>query len=198
MKLVGVTMRVDSHTQYRESRDAIDQRWFSFFDACQLTPMLLPNSSSLLKKYITMFNFSGFVLTGGNSLVEYGGNASERDEVDEYLISYSTENDIPILGVCRGMQSIQQHYGNSLETVANHVTENMEISAVTGERMVNSYHSLGSKLCTLPLLSLASSKDGVIKAIKHQSLRQYGIMWHPERNDPFDEQDVKLLQQVFN
>jgi putative glutamine amidotransferase len=160
--------------------------------------MLLPNSSSLLKKYIAMFDFSGFVLTGGNSPVEYSGDAPERDEVDEYLISYSTENDIPLLGVCRGMQSIQQRYGNPLETVASHVTENMKICTLTGERMVNSYHSLGSKLCNLPLLSLATSKDDVIKAIKHQSLRQYGIMWHPERNDPFDEQDVKLLQQVFN
>ena len=197
MKLIGITMRVDVHPDYGERRDALDQQWLAFFKVCGLTPIFIPNSPELITKYLELFQFSGFVLTGGNSPVKYGGDAPERDEVDQYLIDWSIKNNKPILGVCRGMQSIQQAYGHSLDNVAGHIVKQQKILINGQEQIVNSYHKLATKTCQLPLESWAISDDGVIKAVKHQNEKIYGIMWHPERNTPFEQQDIKLFKKVF-
>ncbi len=197
MKLIGITMRVDIHPDYGERRDALDQQWLVFIKACGLTPILIPNSPELMMTYLETFQFSGFVLTGGNSLVKYGGDVPERDEVDQYLIDWSIKNNKPILGVCRGMQSIQQAYGHCLDYVDGHVVKQQKILINGQESIVNSYHNLATKTCQLPLKYWAISDDGVIKAIKHQNEELYGIMWHPERTLPFDQRDIELFKKVF-
>jgi len=55
---------------------------------------------------------------------------------------------------------------------------------------VNSFHQWA--LCGLPAgyQLLAHSADGTIEAIRHQQLRWLGIMWHPEREQPFCRQDL--------
>lgn len=197
MKLIGITMRVDVHPDYGERRDALDQQWLAFLKTCGLTPIFIPNSPELMTSYLELFQFSGFVLTGGNSSVKYGGDAPKRDEVDRYLIDWSIKNNKPILGVCRGMQSIQQAYGHSLDNIDGHVVKQQQILINGQEATVNSYHKLAAKTCQRPLVSWAISNDGVIKAIKHQDEEVYGIMWHPERNVPFIQQDIELFKKVF-
>lgn len=198
MKLIGVTMRVDVHPDYGERRDALDQQWLVFFKACGLTPIFIPNSVELISNYIESIPFYGFVLTGGNSPVKYGGDAPERDEIDQYLIDWSIKNNKPVLGVCRGMQSIQLAYGHSLVQVNDHVIKQQKIMINDQPNIVNSYHNLATKNCRLPLKTWAISEDGVIKAVKHQNEEVYGIMWHPERNHPFVQQDIELFKEVFS
>ncbi|MFT5852078.1 MAG: gamma-glutamyl-gamma-aminobutyrate hydrolase PuuD [Colwellia sp.] len=198
MKLIGVTMRVDVHPDYGERRDALDQQWLIFFKACDLTPIFMPNSLELMTSYLELFQFSGFVLSGGNSPVEYGGDAPERDEIDRYLIDWSIKNNKPILGVCRGMQSIQQAYDHCLDNVDGHVVKQQKILINGQQKIVNSYHKLATKTCLLPLKPWAVSVDGVIKAVKHQNEKVYGIMWHPERNDPLVQQDIKFFKKIFS
>jgi N5-(cytidine 5'-diphosphoramidyl)-L-glutamine hydrolase len=37
----------------------------------------------------------------------------------------------------------------------------------------------------------------VIKAVRHASARIMGVMWHPERRDPFSATDVALFSRFF-
>lgn len=46
-------------------------------------------------------------------MVEYGGNAPERDAVDHKLIELCIKNNIPVYGFCRGMQSILDYFGEN-------------------------------------------------------------------------------------
>ena len=197
MKYIAVTMRADKHPDYDETRDAIDQRWLGFLQACCVSPILLPNNLPLVISYLERFTFAGVLLTGGNSPVSYGGDSPERDAVDSYLIDWAAQNDKPLIGVCRGMQSIQLAYQQALKPVTGHVRAQQEISLNGQATLVNSYHTLGAKTCLPPLTPWATSNDGVIKAIKHESKKVYGMMWHPERNASFEPRDIDFFKQVF-
>jgi gamma-glutamyl-gamma-aminobutyrate hydrolase PuuD len=197
MKLIGVTMRADTPSDYDETRDGLDQQWLPFMLSCGLTPILMPNNTSLVKTYLEQFKFSGILLTGGNSPMQFGGDTPARDEVDANLIEWAIQKDKPLIGVCRGMQSIQLAFQQSLEPVSDHVMKHQIIKINGQPTSVNSYHNLGTKICKLPLESWAISDDGVIKAVKHISKHIYGLMWHPERNQPFQQRDIDFFKQVY-
>ncbi|MEP1449107.1 MAG: gamma-glutamyl-gamma-aminobutyrate hydrolase family protein [Paraglaciecola sp.] len=198
MKLIGVTMRADKPAGYDEIRDGLDQKWLPFLHSCGLTPILMPNSPDLVEIYLEQFVFSGVLLTGGNSPAKYGGDCPARDEVDTLLIEWAIQNNKPLIGVCRGMQSIQLAYQHPLEPVAGHVAKQQNISINGQQTVVNSYHNWGTKHCDLPLESWAVSEDEVIKAVKHVNNKLYGIMWHPERHIPFRKPDIDFFKRTFN
>lgn len=69
---------------------------------------------------VNTVNPTGILLTGGNSLEKYGGDAPERDRIDHQLIDIALYQNIPLYGFCRGMQSVLDYFGCSLESVAGH------------------------------------------------------------------------------
>ena len=198
MRLIGVTARVDINHDYGERRDALDQNWYHFLVQCGLLPIILPNSIDLLEKYVSQFQFSGFLLSGGNSPVVCNGDAPERDEVEMMLINLAIEQSIPVVGVCRGMQMIQLYFNQHLESVHGHVNTRSDVTFGGISRTVNSFHHFAAQTISPPLLADAVSSDGVIKAVKHLSNDVYGIMWHPEREAPFDGLDIEFFKKVFN
>ena len=115
----------------------------------------------------------GFILTGGNSLTNYGGIAPERDEVEFFLLKHALANSIPLIGVCRGMQVIQHYFDISLYPVEGHVQSQQVILVEDGFRVVNSYHNLGTRENIEPLEVLARSEDGMVKAIRLDNLLPY-------------------------
>lgn len=203
MKKIAVTQRVSEESSYRERRDALDQRWIDFLLSVGLFPVLIPNHLAFVEAMIEGSGVQGILLTGGNSLCKYGGEAKERDQVEKYLLEWSMKKDLPVLGVCRGMQLVQDFFGNELNPVDGHVGARHELSIVEGRRLsdvltklasVNSYHEYGTKVVSGELAACAHSLDGVAMAVEHVSRRVYGVMWHSERESPF----VKEEQEVFN
>jgi putative glutamine amidotransferase len=140
----------------------------------------------------------GIVLTGGNDLAAYGGDAPDRDATEVALLDLAERRDLPVLGVCRGMQMIQHRYGTRLQPVRGHVAPQQCIS-IDGKRVeVNSFHNFGAVEVSPPLMSWAIADDGVIKAVRHVDRRMIGVMWHPERLDPFAADDVALFSRFFD
>ncbi len=191
-------MRVDSYASRNEKRDAIDQRWFSLLAACDLSPLLLPNHLSSVTSILNQNNIHGVILTGGNTPSTIGGDAFERDRVETALIEWALATHHPLLGVCRGMQMIQLFFGSTLEEIEGHVAQNHMIEGVLGKRKVNSFHGYGCKDQKNPYLStIAYAEDGVIEAVAHKTKNIKGIMWHPERMDSFDVEDISLIKGLF-
>jgi len=198
MKIVGISQRVVSAAEYAERRDALDQRWAALFEQCGLLPLPLPNRPTLVHNILDHVRLDGIVLSGGNTLVEYGGDAPERDETERLLLQYAIGHDLPLLGVCRGLQVIQTAFGVPLQPVTGHVAVEHAVRADGSERNVNSFHRLGATLSPEPLEAWAVAADGVIEAVRHRDKLILGLMWHPERCSPFDPRDVSLIRRCFS
>jgi anthranilate synthase component 2 len=99
---------------------------------------------------------------------------------------------IPLLGVCLGHQAICEVFGAKIgyaQTLMHGKAS--EITLDTGARLFYGlpvrisaarYHSLVAEPDSIPatLRVTATSDDGEVMAVEHQSLRVYGLQFHPE------------------
>lgn len=197
-KIVVYTQRVEIIESYHERRDCADQRIAGFISACGYLPVPLPNNAETVAQLVDELAPAGIILTGGNSIAKYGGNAPERDETDHTLIMLALQKKIPLYGFCRGMQSILDFYGNELQNVSGHVAVRHRVSGDENEREVNSYHNQACRILKSDELQVVmKSEDGIIEKIKHKSLPIIGTMWHPEREIPFCKTDVDIIKKLF-
>lgn len=191
---VAVSQRVVIESVHGERRDALDQRWTAFLSACGMTPVLLPNDAVAALNILEAVPVRGLLLTGGNSLVEYGGDAPERDRTELACVAHARSRRLPILGVCRGMQVILNVFQVPLRQIGGHAGC---LHQLVGGRRVNSFHDFAAMDDCSPLLVAASTEDGVVEAVEHPVEDIHGIMWHPERCQPFDDADLRLFQRIF-
>lgn len=193
MKIIYVSQRVDIINN--ERRDSYSQEWNLLAEACGFLPVFVPNSVNILDRLISKIRPEGIILTGGNDLMEYNGNAPERDTVEKALIKYAENLNIPLLGICRGMQMILNYYGIMLERIEGHVDTNHNLS--TG-KIVNSYHNWGCTECMEPLEVISCSRDGCVEEVIHNTHRKIrGIMWHPERYNPLRKDDIEMIRRFL-
>ncbi|MFF2886909.1 gamma-glutamyl-gamma-aminobutyrate hydrolase family protein [Paenibacillus sp. NPDC057967] len=197
MKRILISQRVDIIDDYGERRDALDQRWASFLRETGALPFPLPNDCQSLPEILKMFPPDGILLTGGNNPVKYGGNAPERDEIDAFLLDYAVTNKTPLIGVCRGMQSIILYFGGSLKKTEGHIGVWHSVKGRIN-RIVNSYHSLTTDIVPPCLEVISYSMDGMVESAKHSTLPIMTIMWHPEREEAFNKEDIELFRNIWN
>ena len=197
MSVIAISQRVAVAAPFGERRDCLDQAWIKFMTTCGFIPLLVPNDEQAAQWLCKAVPISGILLTGGNDLSAYGGDAPDRDVTESILIDTADKMALPVLGVCRGMQVIQHRFGIRLERVAGHVAQRQIISIDGESAEVNSYHDFGAKETRPPLEVWAVAEDGVVKAVRHATGRMMGIMWHPERLSPFAPRDISLFQQFF-
>lgn len=196
MKWVAVSQRVDRSAD-GERRDALDQRWSRFLRCCGYLPLLVPNIVDLVEPILTEVEVDGIILTGGNDLVSCGGDAPERDATERALIAWSKERGVPLLAVCRGMQLLQEEAGIKLVRVSGHVCAKQTIKIDGRMEEVDSFHNWGAREIAGEWEVWATAEDGVHKAIRNPAKSVQGIMWHPERLEPFADRDIELLKGLF-
>lgn len=194
---IAITQRIDHIDEISETRDCLDQKLNLFVKVAGHIPVPLPNlilnTSNNLNMWIKNLNIGGFILSGGEN---YNEN-SERDFLEFNLITYALENNIPLLGICRGMQIISKKYGANLKKIPNHVAVNHQVSGDINE-IVNSYHNYSIDSCPKEFKSIAiCNKDKEIEAIKHKKLPIEGWMWHPEREKKFKKNDLTRFNNIF-
>ncbi len=194
-KCIAVTQRVEYIEATGERRDALSQEWSALAEACGFLPLLLPNRPPIVRQLLAAAKPDGILLTGGNDLASYGGDAPERDETERFLLQYAVESHTPLLGVCRGMQMLLDYFGTSLQRVEGHVRTEHPLS--NGDR-VNSFHNWGAMDCRPPLTPVLKCADGVLEAAVHRDYPWiHGIMWHPERYHPPRARDIQLIKEAF-
>lgn len=118
------------------------------------------------------------------------------DQIDKEVILYAIDVKKPLLGICRGHQSLNVFLGGTLyQNMEGHesskdshlllVKKDKRIS-FDSKITVNSYHHQAIKDLAKSLDVLATHEDGTIEMVYHKELPIFSVQWHPEMipNDP--------------
>ncbi len=106
-------------------------------------------------------------------------------------LAAALERDLPVFGVCLGLQGIVEHFGGRLGVLDLPMHGKSSSMKVTGGRLFDGlpstfvagrYHSLFALPGDLPdvLEATAESDDGVIMAVEHRELPVAAVQFHPE------------------
>ncbi|MDR2097145.1 MAG: gamma-glutamyl-gamma-aminobutyrate hydrolase family protein [Spirochaetaceae bacterium] len=192
MKKIALTQRLLKNPLYYEIREALDINWGAFIAAAGFEPLILP-----LKYDFTKLEFNGIILTGGNDLSCVSGDETDRmrDDFETRLLDFCISKNIPVFGVCRGMQMINVYFGGLLKKVEGHAGC---VHLLNDGRELNSYHGFAVDVLGDGLSSTAEAADGIIEIIRHREYRVYAQMYHPERYNPFRPDDLRFLRDYFN
>lgn len=200
MKIVAISQRVDYYHERLEVRDSLDQRLIQLIVQAGYIPVQIPNffclqiSSHLkfLTDWLLEIKPSGFVLSGGNDI----GGCEGRDQTEFAILDFAEKFNLPVIGICRGMQLLGVREGVPLHRVVNHVNIRHKVSGNV-EREVNSFHNFSLQSCPNNYLISAASNDGEIEAMSHKYLPWVGCMWHPERDLDLFSEEILFLQKIM-
>ena len=102
MKIILVTQRIGKIGKFSENRNNLDNKVTNYLFKIGYLPILIPNNFTLMLKLVKNLNFNGILLSGG-------GNPKKKDvrnKIERYLIKYSINYKMPLIGICRGAQVI--------------------------------------------------------------------------------------------
>ena len=143
---VGLTMRVTHARDYHEPRDSISHDWISRLEEWGMVPALIPNLLSDPETFLDQSGVDLLVLTGGDDV----GVTPERDATEVRLLAHAANHDLPVLGVCRGLQLINRHFGGREIPVDGHIAKPHHIAVEKAwhdlygkTTRVNSFHTVG-------------------------------------------------------
>jgi anthranilate synthase len=124
------------------------------------------------------------------------------------LVRYAAEHELPLFGVCLGLQGIVEAFGGELGVLGYPmhgkpsvvISRNLGIFEGLPERFqIGRYHSLYAIPEKLPncLEVTAESEDGVIMGIRHKTLPIEAVQFHPESLLSLDENcGMRLMQNM--
>jgi N5-(cytidine 5'-diphosphoramidyl)-L-glutamine hydrolase len=207
MKKIAITQRLIANDSYFEVREALDISWGKLFNELDYLPIVLPINIDF-EEYFSNILIDGILLTGGNDLNSIKSNklSKLRDDFEFKLIEYGIINNIPIYGVCRGMQLIAEYFGCSIKMIKHHVNVKHELNisnkskyknCLMNLKKVNSFHNYGIYGVGDELLVSAKSEDNSIEAIEHRKYKIFAQMWHSEREEPFVKAELELIKEFF-
>lgn len=219
--LIGVTVHADEGSD----RDLypnhplfyVERHYVYALQRHNMNPVLLPVLNDYRDIYPYLELLDGLLLTGGgylnlnetaSSLPNLQGTGGERLTFECALLEEAVPCEFPILGICRGQQTINRFFGGTIvnlpeESPINHhqetdnipggqstheihVERNSEMSQLTGIRAYDKVNSFHRQAVERPGEGLKVSawcpEDGVIEAVEsveHPWL--FGLQFHPEQ-----------------
>jgi anthranilate synthase len=125
-------------------------------------------------------------------------------------IDLALSQDVPVFGVCLGLQGIVEHFGGRVVRLGEPVHgkestvgfgEDPLFTGLPGKVAVGRYHSLHAERASFPavLEPMAETADGVIMAVRHRTLPVKAVQFHPESiMSARDEHGLRLVANVLD
>ncbi|WP_369282321.1 gamma-glutamyl-gamma-aminobutyrate hydrolase family protein [Oscillibacter sp. GMB15532] len=179
------------------------------------TPLLLPvtGDPATANEYIDLLD--GLLIPGGADVTPtlYGEDSvpqvtymlEDQDRLELALIHLASERQMPIFGICRGIQLLNVAFGGTLyqdipsqcpgcighsQDVSTRSQMTHRVQLVPGSLMeqllgaeplfVNSYHHQAIKELAPGFSVSACAADGVVEAFENEARHIYAVQWHPE------------------
>ena len=203
--------------------------YMKVMERCGALPIMLPLTEDEEELTQCLSMCDGLLLTGGHDvnpavygedpIPECGQWCSQRDVMETFLLKQAIEKDLPVFGICRGIQFMNACLGGTLyqdlgsqhpSATEHHMTPPYDrgIHKVTvkegsllagiigaGEHNVNSYHHQAVRDLAPGLEAMAYSEDGLIEAIRVLDKKfVVGVQWHPEFAFEHDPECLRLVQ----
>jgi putative glutamine amidotransferase len=211
-------------------RFAMSRPYITALDAAGAAPVLLPLALGLDTLRTLFDRMDGLFMAGGGDLnpacyraatgEKVEGIDELRDETELILTRWALESGKPLLGVCRGVQTLNVALGGTLiQDIPTECPESIrhqyfpekprnwvahDISTLPGTRLaqilgekgrVNSFHHQAIEHVANGLQVAAVAPDGVIEAVEAPG-NQFvvGVQWHPESLIDTDQNMLALFE----
>lgn len=195
-KIIGVTPRF--YVEGTTLKQACNDNYLRTIQNLGFTPLILP--MGIQKDDILLELCDGFLITGGTDILpkffgqknngsDDDGN-EEMDLTDQVVVDYAVKNKKPLIGICRGHQSLNVFLGGTLiQDIGNsHRNTRHDVKTIKNRLInfpevinVNSYHHQVVDKIPKELIPIAWSEEGYCEALVHTSLPIMSFQWHPER-----------------
>lgn len=188
---VAITCRLDEIKSYGEVRISLDTAWFDLLSLISNQITVIPITQSINYKILNGTDL--IVFSGGNDLSSVNDSKLSRlrDKVEKDIFNFAILNSIPMVGICRGMQFINEQLGGTLVPLQQHINQShpldIEAQWLPQTSLYNSFHGWGITMDSIShdLIPCAFSDNRTyIEAFRHISLPIRAVMWHPERFIP--------------
>lgn len=189
-------------------------------------PVLITPTDDDARFEAMLDGIDGLLLTGGDDVdpTQYDGDPqpatstdSRRDAFEIRLIRGALDRDLPILGICRGIQilnvahggtirdlradkALSDHHGIGMDSFSAHdvtIAPGTHLADLVGAGVhrVNSFHGQAVDRVGLGLRASATADDGVIEGVERPD-RAFviGIQWHPEIASLTDADALALFE----
>ncbi len=204
---------------YGEQNCKLAQAYYKSVEQAGGVPVILPPSSHIDTIINALDRVDGLVISGGADInplfwgeepaTALGGINAERDRFELLTIQLAYNRQIPMLGICRGIQTLAIALGGHTEqdisgrakvkhsqdadrsepthsvcVEPDSILERLyaDVLQANGGRLyVNSFHHQAVDDCGPRFRVTAKSSDGIIEAMESREYKSImGVQWHPE------------------
>lgn len=215
--LIGISGSINA----QETQYFLPHHYATAIIAAGAVPVLLSPEMDENMLEGCLASLDGILLAGGNDMApelyhqepvaQLGEVNPVRDRFELQLVAKAFQKKMPVLGICRGVQSMNVAMGGTLyqdlpsqyrtsggnpplchnQTRPDHYTSHA-VSVTEGTLLhrlvqtqtlqVNSFHHQAAAKAADGLIISAVASDGVIEALEHPGHPFFlGVQWHPER-----------------
>jgi putative glutamine amidotransferase len=218
---------------YRQPQVTVYSNYLHFLQRVGVVPGLVTPAHDAEAVETLVRGARGLVLSGGEDvepsrygeapIPELGVVNPARDAMEWRALDVALELDMPVLGICRGMQLLNVYLGGTLyqdvptqrsDMISHDQTSpwghhHHRVACEPGTRLhgmlgdcgpleINSFHHQAVKDLAPGVRCSAQAEDGLIEAIESDHHRWVvGVQWHPERHEaeaPNTDPNIRILE----